>query len=156
MEPTQVWWVEPALKQEWQVEPVPVHSVVRQEWWEWQVEPVQVRLAYLRTPAEAVSVLEQVVQVQVRLAYLRTPAAVVSVLEQEVPMAEWQVVQVEAHSVVQQEWWVVPVQVRLAYLRTPAAAVSVLEQEVPMAEALSMEVLACCSVLLPQLNYLNL
>ncbi len=132
MEPTQVWWVEPALKQEWQVEPVPVHSVVRQEWWEWQVEPVQVRLAYLRTPAEAVSVLEQVVQVQVRLAYLRTPAAAVSVLEQ-----------------------VVPVPVRLAYLRTPAEAVSVLEQEVPMVESLSMEVLVCCSVLLPQLNYLN-
>ena len=61
------------------------------------------------------------------------------------------------HSVVRQEWQVEPVQVqvRLAYLRTPAAAVSVLEQEVPMAEALSMEVLVCCSVLLPQLNYLN-
>ena len=131
-----------------------VHSVVRQEWWVVQV------------------------QVQVRLAYLRTPAEVVSVLEQEVPMAQWQVVPV--HSVVRQEWWEwqvepvevhsvvrqerwegqvepapVPVQVRLAYLRTPAAAVSVLEQEVPMAEALSMEVLVCCSVLLPQLNYLN-
>ena len=87
---------------------VEVHSVVQQEW---RVVPVQVRLAYLRTPAEAVSALEQ-----------------------EVPMAQWRVVQVEAHSVVQQEWWVVPVQVRLAYLRTPAAVVSVLEQEVPMAQ----------------------
>ena len=53
---------------EWQVEPVPVHSVVRQEW---QVEPVPVPVLVL-----------------VRLAYLRTPAEAVSVLEQEVPMVE--------------------------------------------------------------------
>ena len=86
VEPTQVWWVESALKQVWWVEPVPQ-----------------------RTPAAAVSVLEQVevhsvvrqewqvepVPVPVRLAYLRTPAvAAVSVLEQEVPMAQWRVVQV--------------------------------------------------------------